>query len=162
MKCTYCGKDIKGKKTVTTYISKGLEVAFCDPDCFMKACKKAKRLIKKMNKEQLARLVNKKKKRQLMKKIYISGKITGDANYRAKFTEEANRLLSFGYEPVNPAALVLTEVSWEDAMKTVLREMLLCEGVSLLPDWVESKGAIIEKRLALELGMDVRDNKNWF
>ena len=96
-----------------------------------------------------------------MKKIYISGKITGDTNYRAKFFKEANRLLSLGYEPVNPAALVLTDVSWEDAMKTVLTAMLLCEGVSLLPCWKKSKGAIIEKRLACELKMDVRCYKEW-
>ena len=96
-----------------------------------------------------------------MKKVYISGKITGDENYRAKFLEEENRLLSFGYEPVNPAALVLTDVSWEDAMKIALKAMLLCEGVSLLPDWVESKGAIIEERLARELGMDVKCYTEW-
>ena len=96
-----------------------------------------------------------------MKKIYISGKITGDTNHRAKFFEEANRLLSLGYEPVNPAALVLTDVSWEDAMKTVLTAMLLCEGISLLPDWIESKGAIIEERLARELRMDVRCYTEW-
>ena len=96
-----------------------------------------------------------------MKKIYISGKITGDTNYRAKFFEEANRLLSLGYEPVNPAALVLTDVSWEDAMKIALKAMLLCDGVSLLPCWKESKGAIIEERLARELRMDVRDCEHW-
>jgi len=38
---------------------------------------------------------------------------------------------------------------------------LLCDGVSLLPDWKKSKGAKIEVRLARELNMDVRDNSKW-
>ena len=39
--------------------------------------------------------------------------------------------------------------------------MLLCNGVSLLPDWKKSKGAKIEAKLARELGLDVRDSKDW-
>ena len=91
-----------------------------------------------------------------MKKIYISGKITGDPNYREKFLKEEDRLFSLGYEPVNPAACVPSGTEWAKAMKTVLRVMLLCDGVSLLPDWRKSRGAKIEARLARKLGMDVR------
>jgi hypothetical protein len=46
-------------------------------------------------------------------------------------------------------------------MKLAIRMMLLCDGVSLLPDWKKSKGAKIEARLALKLGMDVRESKKW-
>jgi hypothetical protein len=96
-----------------------------------------------------------------MKKIYISGKITGDSNYQNKFLKEENRLFSLGYEPVNPAAVVTLIMEWGKAMRMVLRTMLLCDGVSLLPDWKKSKGAKIEARLARELGMDVRENNKW-
>jgi len=97
----------------------------------------------------------------MKKRIYICGKVTGDPNYRAKFRKEEERLFAFKYEPVNPTAGISANEEWAKAMKTALRLMLLCDGVSLLPDWKKSKGAKIEVRLARELGMDVRDSKKW-
>jgi len=96
-----------------------------------------------------------------MKKIYICGKVTGDPNYYKKFLEEEDRLYSLGYYPVNPAAFISANEEWAKAMRTAIREMLLCDGVSLLPDWKKSKGAKIEVQLAKKLGMDIRDNKKW-
>jgi hypothetical protein len=96
-----------------------------------------------------------------MKRIYVCGKITGDPNYREKFFEEDERLHACGYEPVDPASFIATNEPWEKAMRTAIRAMLLCDGVSLLPDWKSSKGAKIEKRLALDVGLDVRNNDEW-
>jgi hypothetical protein len=39
--------------------------------------------------------------------------------------------------------------------------MLQCDGVALLPDWKQSKGAKIEERLARELSLDVRTCEVW-
>jgi len=96
-----------------------------------------------------------------MKRIYICGKVTGDPNYYIKFLRENGRLFSHGFEPVNPAAFISANEPWEKAMKKALRMMLLCDGVSLLPDWKKSKGAKIEVSLARKLGMDVRTCKEW-
>jgi hypothetical protein len=96
-----------------------------------------------------------------MKNIYVCGKITGDPNYREKFFEEDERLHSLGYEPVDPASFIAANEPWEKAMRTAVRAMLLCDGVSLLPDWKKSKGAKIEARLARELGIEVRNSKKW-
>jgi len=96
-----------------------------------------------------------------MKKIYICGKVTGDPKYQNKFLEEENRLFSLGYTPYNPAACIPSKVKWSEAMRMAIRLMLLCDGVSLLPDWRKSKGARIEARLARDLGMDVRDSRKW-
>jgi len=76
-----------------------------------------------------------------MKKIYIAGKVTGDPNYYEKFLKEEKRLRSYGYESINPAAAVPSTEDWAKAMRTTVRLMLLCDGVSLLPDWKKSKGA---------------------
>jgi len=95
------------------------------------------------------------------KNIYICGKVTGDTNYYEKFLKEENRLFINGYEPYNPTAVISPNAEWQKAMQTAIRLMLLCDGVSLLPDWKKSKGAKIEARLARELGMDVRDSGKW-
>jgi hypothetical protein len=97
-----------------------------------------------------------------MKKIYISGKVTGDPDYGSKFFEEERRLYNQGYDPVNPVRIIgAKDAAWCDAMRADLREMLLCDGVSLLPDWKESKGAQIEEKLARELGIEVRPCAEW-
>ena len=54
-----------------------------------------------------------------MKKIYISGKITGDILYKAKFKTAAEYLKAKGYEVINPAETVLPNsklATWEDYM----------------------------------------------
>jgi hypothetical protein len=96
-----------------------------------------------------------------MKHIYICGKVTGDPNYKKKFKAEEDRLFSLGYEPVNPAAFIPANEEWSKAMRTALRVMLVCDGLSLLPDWKKSKGARIEVRLARELGIEIRECEKW-
>jgi hypothetical protein len=96
------------------------------------------------------------------KKLYISGKITGDDNYVQKFKQAEDVLLNGGYFPVNPVAHVPPKyASWDTAMRLVLKTMLDCDGVALLPDWKESKGAKIEARLASDLRMPVKPVEEW-
>jgi len=95
-----------------------------------------------------------------MKNIYICGKVTGDPNYKEKFFNETERLYSLGYEPVSPSVIPST-YDWAKAMRTAIIMMLLCDGVSLLPNWKKSKGAKIEAKLARELGLDVKESKDW-
>jgi hypothetical protein len=97
----------------------------------------------------------------MKKMIYINGKMSGDQGYIDKFLNEEIRLVKLGYYAVNPAKIASNPLGWYDAMRLVLREMLLCDGVSLLPDWQDSKGAQIEERLARELGIEVRPNTEW-
>jgi len=95
------------------------------------------------------------------RKIYISGKVTGDPGYREKFIAEADRLQALGYRPVNPTAQIPADASWPAAMRIALGAMLECDGVSLLSDWRDSRGAMVEERLARELEMDVRASGEW-
>jgi hypothetical protein len=96
-----------------------------------------------------------------MKDIYISGKITGDPDYYEKFKAEEERLARLGYEPCNPAKKANSGYSWEWYMRLDIHMMVLCDGVALLPDWKESRGAQIEERLARELGIEVRPCAEW-
>jgi len=87
------------------------------------------------------------------KSLYISGKITGDPDYKQKFANAERILIYCGFNPVNPT--VINETEWIKAMIEALVMMLGCDVVVLLPDWGESKGVQIEKDLAEKLGMPI-------
>ena len=90
------------------------------------------------------------------KKIYIAGKVTGlphDEVY-AKFANMQTNLESVGFEVANPITIVNNEqATWLEAMKICIAELLTCDAVYLLPCHHNSKGALIEKQLAINLKM---------
>ena len=95
-------------------------------------------------------------------RLYLSGKITGNENYKEDFAAARAKLENSGYDVCDPAGFDLPEdVSWADAMKYDIREMVRCDGVALLPSWEESKGACIEARLAKDLGMMTKPVLVW-
>jgi hypothetical protein len=94
-------------------------------------------------------------------KLYICGMITGDDHYHVKFLEAENTLYEAGFCPINPAALILANTDWNHAMKKAIGFMLQCDGVALLADWENSRGAKIENRLATELEIPVMPVDQW-
>lgn len=109
----------------------------------------------------------------MKKKIYIAGKISGlPMNETAvKFANATLNLINQGYEPINPVELVqnylfenyrLIQLSdneiWKTAMRVCLKELVDCDGVLLLPDYMDSRGALIESKLALDLGIPTFHN----
>jgi len=89
--------------------------------------------------------------------IYISGAITGDSNYKAKFEKAKKELETRGYRAVNPAEFELPDgASWEDYMKQDLSLLLKCDGIYMLKDWKQSRGAKLEHDLAQTLKMQVQ------
>lgn len=77
-------------------------------------------------------------------KIYLAGKITGDPNYREKFKSAARVLTALGYVVLNPAILPdgLSEPGYMRISLTMLEES---DMTVFLPDFQESKGALIEQ-----------------
>lgn len=76
-------------------------------------------------------------------KIYISGKITGDKNYKKKFADVELELRELGFIVMNPA--ILPEgFSWTAYMSIALAMQNVCDATLFLPDWKDSKGAIVE------------------
>lgn len=92
-----------------------------------------------------------------MKTIYIAGPMTGivDFNY-PEFHRVAKKLRSKGLIVENPAENKEPECkSWEGYMRLGIAQLIKCDAILLLANWAESKGAIVEHKLACDLGMKV-------
>ena len=93
-----------------------------------------------------------------MKKIYISGKITGlvyeDALSNFNAAEKFLKLA--GHEVINPMTIEHNhDKTWESYMKVDLIEMLKCDAVYMLKGWYNSKGAVMEFDIAQKLGIQI-------
>lgn len=94
--------------------------------------------------------------------IYISGKITGDENYKFKFNIAVSELYK-KYELLNPIItsmpskehLKLEDATWEECMSECLLYLDECDTIYMLRDWKESKGACIELGYAIAKDMQV-------
>lgn len=89
-------------------------------------------------------------------KVYLSGKITGDAGYRQKFESVQNELMSYGYVVFNPAILP-DGFEYEDYMALDLLILSRCDAIYLLRDWKNSPGAKRELEEAKRLGLQILD-----
>lgn len=93
------------------------------------------------------------------KKVYISGRISGEPREecKAKFERACQEAKAQGYDPMSPWQNGLPEnAPWEEQMKADIRMMMLCDEVWALPDYWKSRGANIEVKLAYNLGMTVK------
>lgn len=100
------------------------------------------------------------------KLIYISGKITGDDNYRTKFAMAENRLIRDGYNVVNPVERAdrldlvhkyagLEPPTWREYIRKCIVAIIDVGAVYMLRDWQESRGARLEHYIASELGIEI-------
>ena len=93
-----------------------------------------------------------------MKRIYLSGKITDNPNYKEQFKEayvyckdKHNCII------VNPSLLnnILEDGSWVEYMILCLELLKMCDTIFMMKTWKNSKGAIEELRVAKELGLKI-------
>ncbi|MBG4448678.1 DUF4406 domain-containing protein [Pseudomonas aeruginosa] len=91
----------------------------------------------------------------MTRRIYIAGPMTGlpDNNYPA-FHAEAARLRGLGFTVENPAENSAPACgSWQGYMRLALNQLITCHAVALLPGWTDSRGALLERYVAFQLGM---------
>jgi hypothetical protein len=89
-----------------------------------------------------------------MNRIYVSGPMTGVPEFNAPAFDMAYRdLMTEGYAPVLPVPFVDGK-SYEEYLRDDLKLLLDCDGIYMLPNWQESKGAKIEHMVALACGID--------
>lgn len=94
---------------------------------------------------------------RVVKKIYISGPMTGRPNYNhPAFNAEAARLRALGYEVVNPAEINASiNLTWHECLRRDLQEMLSCDAVALIDGWHDSIGAHLELHVAHRVGLKI-------
>lgn len=94
-----------------------------------------------------------------MRRIYISGKITGDDNYKKKFEAAEKALLKFFDNKVdvyNPAKLDLgPDATWKHYMRIDIQMLCSCDTIYMLSDWKKSRGARFERKVAKKLGIKI-------
>ena len=95
-----------------------------------------------------------------LKKVYISGPITGTKDYLEKFEdiETALVLVHQGVEVINPAkvnANLPESTTWEEYMRMSLCMLSMCDGIYMMEGWQQSRGANLEYAYAKGMGIMV-------
>ncbi|MGD9678409.1 MAG: DUF4406 domain-containing protein [Vulcanibacillus sp.] len=90
--------------------------------------------------------------------IYLSGPMTGLPNFNFhEFNRMANCLRRIGLDVINPAEIVSKDKSWEDFMRTDIKELMRADKVAVLTGWQNSMGSRLEVAIAAALNMEVID-----
>jgi hypothetical protein len=89
-------------------------------------------------------------------KIFISGKITGDPDYREKFAQAEREIINKGHVVMNPAILP-AGFSHAEYMTITLAMQSACDATYMMPDWEESEGAKMEGIEATQIVYDLAD-----
>ena len=95
------------------------------------------------------------RKRIVMKRVFISGKVSGLPYTHAQ--ERFNRATSLfqGCEVHNPVKLCKPSWSWWRCMVVCLWHLVKCDTVVFMENWQDSRGARIENRVARLLGKNI-------
>ena len=90
-------------------------------------------------------------------RVYISGAITSDPNYKEHFAKAARELEAKGFATVNPAQMevVFPDAEYEDYMLIDLQILSKCDSIYMLNNWRKSCGANREFGYALGRGIKI-------
>ena len=90
-------------------------------------------------------------------KVYISGRITGNDNYKHDFKRRARELKYLGYHPVNPVNIYKQlkkelgrEPTRDEIMDADIAKLKTCDAINFLTGWEYSDGAKHEYAIAVE------------
>lgn len=85
---------------------------------------------------------------EVVRTIYIAGRISGNEKYREQFYEAEERLREQGFLTINPACLP-DDLPAEKYMPICLAMVQAADAVYMLDGWERSAGAQIERSYAL-------------
>lgn len=89
--------------------------------------------------------------------VYIAGKVTGLPYHEVqqKFKQAADELKQQGYCTLSPLDFIAGDADWKEAMRLAFPLLCMADRVYLLPDWMQSAGAVWEYETAVRLGIDI-------
>jgi len=87
-------------------------------------------------------------------KIYIAGKITGDKNYKAKFTRVAHKFRTTD-TIITPSVLPERGMSKADYMRICFAMIDSADKVAFIQDWRDSPGATVEHGYCRYIGKPI-------
>ena len=93
-----------------------------------------------------------------MKKVYISGKITGTDDYKERFIKASDKISKRGDIPINPVEFckdIPVESPWEIFMRRCVSKIPECDKIYLMRGWSDSRGAREEYAIAKMLGLGI-------
>jgi len=106
-----------------------------------------------------------------IKSLYLSGGISGVQDYKSKFSRAHALASGCGFAVISPVLIGKLvnykmrkkgQPQWADYMRACIAVLSFCDTIAMLPGWEKSKGARIERRIALDLGLDViKISKNY-
>lgn len=85
------------------------------------------------------------------KRVYIAGKITGDRNYKIKFSKTEETLRREGNIVLNPASLP-EGMTAAEYMRLCFCMIDMADMVVFLPDFTKSQGAMLEFNYCVYIG----------
>jgi hypothetical protein len=106
-------------------------------------------------------------KGERVKRVYISGPIKSDPEYKIHFSRMEDILKKHGYKVTNPAKgkMIFWKMlncwrtpEWIDYMKVDIKMLIKCDFIIMLKNWENGKGARLEYHIAKELGIEVLNN----
>lgn len=92
--------------------------------------------------------------------VFISGKITGDPQYRCKFADAETVISNLGHVVLNPS-IIPDGIEHETRMRICFALIDAADAVVFLPDYRESDEAIRERVYAGKHGKKIRDYKRF-
>lgn len=89
--------------------------------------------------------------------IYISGRISENANYTDDFFEAEKWLQEQGHRTINPSNLdvIFPDLTYEQYMALDYKLLEMADAIFMLHGWQKSKGACAELSYAKSLGKKV-------
>jgi hypothetical protein len=90
-------------------------------------------------------------------RIYICGPVMGTTDYVQRFQQGALEVAELGHLPVNPLVVNTGVVDSDPESRRAgliadIRTLLECDGIYMLDNWWDSRGARIEHTIAVGLG----------
>jgi len=92
-----------------------------------------------------------------MKKVYLSGRISGNESYLCEFAHWEQQLSALGFSVINQARILAAmpqDATYTEYMRISMALLEISDYIFMIPGWGKSKGAKLEKHYADVLGKE--------